>query len=224
MEACELVEEFCFGRRALGSLSISTFTTSTVDDALCLVAGRKKNRLPQSKNPFPLSGPIVKLLIREIFFSHLDLAGQQKPGKRMPRINLCLWSSIHFYFGCEPYRFLLSLFGPGEDDYAMAGYYSSQRGYGGSYGSSYGGSSSSAYTSSLRSNYMPVSLPLLGRLKSPQLFSFLRSFFCFTVKQKKCVLFFLFAVMTKLERRQLKSSEDIRPSFVQRQFIRKCKR
>lgn len=68
MEACELVEEFCFGRRALGSLSISTFTTSTVDDALCLVAGRKKKRLPQSKDPFPPSGPIVKLLIREIFF------------------------------------------------------------------------------------------------------------------------------------------------------------
>ncbi|EFX76929.1 hypothetical protein DAPPUDRAFT_106477 [Daphnia pulex] len=76
----------------------------------------------------------------------------------------------------------------------MAGYYSSQRGYGGSYGSSYGGSSSSAYTSSLRSNYMPPNQ-----------------------KQTKKCLFF--AVMTKLERRQLKMSEDIRPSFVQRQVL-----
>lgn len=137
----------------------------------------------------------------------------------MPHINLCLWLSIHFYFGFEPYRFLFSFFGSGEDDYAMAGYYSSQRGYGGSYGSSYGGSSSSAYTSSLRSNYMPVSLPLLGRLKSPQLFSFLRSFFASQPNQKQQKKCLFFAVMTKLERRQLKRSEDIRPSFVQRQVL-----
>lgn len=137
----------------------------------------------------------------------------------MPHINLCPWLSIHFYFGFEPYRFLFSFFGSGEDDYAMAGYYSSQRGYGGSYGSSYGGSSSSAYTSSLRSNYMPVSLPLLGRLKSPQLFSFLRSFFASQPNQKQQKKCLFFAVMTKLERRQLKRSEDIRPSFVQRQVL-----
>jgi hypothetical protein len=182
------------------------------------VAGRKKKRLPQSKDPFPPSGPIVKLLIREIFFliwTWLDNRNRVRECLILIYAHDCL----HFYFGFERYRFLFSFFGSGEDDYAMAGYYSSQRGYGGSYGSSYGGSSSSAYTSSLRSNYMPVSLPLLGRLKSPQLFSFLRSFFASQPNQKQQKKILFFAVMTKLERRQLKRSEDIRPSFVQRQVL-----
>lgn len=63
---------------------------------------------------------------------------------------------------------LLPLISDLEETITMAGYYSSQRGYGGSYGPS---SSSSSYTSSLRSNYMPVSFPLLGKLNSLIIFA-----------------------------------------------------
>lgn len=127
---------------------------------------------PDEEKPFSLNQKPYPLVWadRAVFKSDLYRFGfvcTKEAGKR--KLNLwCLISRrilshnfIYFLFSLvhlECCCFSIGFHYESGGDLRMAGYYSSQRGYGGSYSPS----SSSSYTSPLRSNYMPVSFPCQG--------------------------------------------------------------